>query len=95
MKLIELLVLKEVVKKRVYYTILNEVGMIPCFLYLNYLPSIKIIDIFGSKRQSWGKFILHACLRHSMVKVFGADPISKLLLTINSPNLLRWCIWDT
>lgn len=52
MKLIELLVLKEVVKKRVYYTILNEVGMIPCFLYLNYLSSIKIIDIFGSKRQS-------------------------------------------
>lgn len=51
--------------------------MIPCFLYLNYLPSIKIIDIFSSKRQSWGKFILHACLRHSMVKVFGADPISK------------------
>lgn len=43
MKLIESLVFKEVVQKRVYYTVLNEVGMIPCFLYLNYLPSLTFL----------------------------------------------------
>lgn len=37
----------------------------------------------------------HQCQHLDLVKVFGADPISKLLLFLPSPNLHGLCIWKS